>query len=299
MFDSLSIRAAFGASLAVAALVACSAGSPNGVILQDDGPNLGQPTSSSGASGSSGSSGSSGTTTDAATSCFDPSCPLALCQCKDKTVFSPAGVCKENGRCAVASACESACGAAGFSGFVVEGAPCTDSLQCSLGKSQPTVDCDCASGIGPSVYPVCNAGHCSAEQEHACPKSCASYGGWRCRSAIDCAPVVCECKDGRNPVTASTCNGGACGPASAVCPAACGTHGGWKGTTVAPPDAGPTTPKGPGEPCSVGSDCAPLSCTCNNGATFNGNKVCESNKCATKASACGFVCMGNGGWSGT
>lgn len=234
-----------------------------------------------------------------ASSCFDPTCPLALCQCKDKTAYSPSGVCRKGGKCDVVAACEGACGSAGFSGGVWERAPCTEPLECSSVVSQPNVSCDCLSGSGVNAYPTCNEGHCSPEPEHVCPKACASRGGWRCTSPVDCAPVVCACKDGKNPVTASTCSAGSCGAAGAVCPAACGTHGGWAGTSTSTPDAGPPPPKQPGDACTTASECGGVDCSCNNGSTFKNNKLCMSKVCPTKAQACGFICMNSGGWSGS
>lgn len=288
------LGAVLTSALFLLSVVACSSGTGGGFVPDESGGDGGvlgtlpTPGSSDG-----------GSADAAASSCFDPTCPLALCQCKDKTAYAPAGVCRKGGSCDVVTACEGACGSAGFSGGVWEQKPCSDDLTCSSAVSQPNVTCDCVSGSDLVASPTCHEGHCSPEPEHVCPKACASRGGWRCTSAIDCAPVVCACKDGRNPITASTCSGGACGTAGAVCPSACGTHGGWAGTATPTPDAGAPGPKQPGEACTVAGECGAFDCSCNNGSTFKNNKLCMSKVCPTKAQACGFICMGNGGWSGS
>ena len=300
MHLALSLRLGFVAGLGVFAVAACSSGTSSG-FDPDGGTGSEEAGASSGSSGgSSGSSGSSsGTTADAATSCFDPACPTALCQCKDKTFFSPTGVCKKGGSCDVVGACEDACGTAGFSGGVFEEEPCTGTGQCGKITSQPSVECACNQGFGSNTYPACFNGRCSPSGEAACPKACASEGGWKCSDSGDCEPIICACKDGKNPVVPSPCSGGACSTPTAQCGSACGTHGGWAGTPVTPPDAGPVGPKQPGDSCSISSECGAFSCSCNNGATFNGSKLCQNKTCATKSQTCGLSCMGNGGWSGT
>ncbi len=59
-----------------------------------------------------------------------------------------------------------------------------------------------------------------------------------------------------------------------------------------------TGPKNPGESCTKGSECKPWDCTCNNGSTFKGFKVCQSQKCATQQEACSLACLNSGGWAG-
>lgn len=297
MLLSFSLRTAFCAAVGVFAVAACSSGTNSGFFGADGGEGT---TNDGGPSESSTATGDSGSAADAApASCYDPTCPLALCQCKDKTFYSPTGVCKENGKCAIVTACEGACGAAGFSGGVFEAAVCTGTGTCGI-TSQPSIECACNQGFGMNTYPRCANGHCSTAPQDTCPQACATQGGWTCKSIEDCAPLVCACKDGKNPVTASPCSGGSCSNATAQCPAACSSHGGWAGTpSTNTPDAGTTGPKAPGAACNLSSECGAFSCTCNNAATFNGNKLCESKQCATKAGTCNFVCSGNGGWSGT
>lgn len=62
-------------------------------------------------------------------------------------------------------------------------------------------------------------------------------------------------------------------------------------------DAAPTV-KQPGDPCTKGSECQPWDCTCKDGSTYKGFKVCESQQCATQQQACGLACFSSGGWAG-
>ena len=286
-------------ALAVAALLSVAACSVTSTGVGFDPPDASaEPSGSSGSSGSSSGSSGGSSGVDAATSCSDPTCPHAICECKDKTLAAPSGVCRSGGSCDVATACDTACGGAGFTGSVLEYKPCSSAISCAT--SSPNVSCACKQGFGENAYAACKEGYCSPAPQDVCPAACASEGGWAgCTSPADCAPLVCACKDGANPAAGAACTGGVCGPASGQCPALCTSHGGWTGTATNPPDAGTTGPKPPGAACTQGSECTPFDCTCNDASTFKGNKVCQSHLCATKAQACGFVCMSSGGWSGS
>ncbi len=294
---SLALRLVTAVAAGVVCVVACSSGTNVGLGPSTDAGSDG----SSGSSGTNGTSGTSGTSApkpDAATSCFDPGCPIALCQCKDRTYYSPSGICRKAGKCDILGACEEACGAVGFGGGVFERDVCTDALQCSTAVSQPSISCACNQGFGSETYPTCKDGRCSPAPEHTCPKACASYGGWTCKGSADCAPIVCACKDGRNPIAGSPCVGSSCSTPTAVCPSTCENHGGWS-TIPNTSDAGPVGPKSPGEACSEADECGAFDCTCGNGNTFRNGTMCLNHVCPTKAQKCDLTCMGSGGWSGT
>lgn len=229
----------------------------------------------------------------------NPSCARHLCRCKDDRVMATDGVCLAGGSCDTIERCEAACGGPDtFSGFSWEEKACSqEGAQCFA--AQPNVSCECNVGFGIETYGRCTKGYCSTAPMNVCPSACASEGGWSCKGAEDCTPVVCGCKDGQFPVTAGSCAGTSCAPSSAVCPAACTDHGGWAGDgSSTKPDGGTKGPKAPGEACTTGSECTPFDCGCNDGTTFDQLKACQSKKCATKAQTCSSACLSSGGWDG-
>lgn len=284
--------------LAAASLGACSVGTSNvqGLIGDEAGTTASPDGGTGGSAGSSGSTGSSGTVGEPVCK-PDPTCDRQLCECDDGKYMATDGVCADDGTCDNFKRCTAACGAAKFSGSTFVEKACSDEGEKCL-AFQPTVSCQCNQGFELKTYPRCTKGYCSSAAMNACPASCASQGGWTCKSASDCTPVVCGCKDGQFPVTGGPCQGTSCAPTSAVCPAACTAHGGWAGSGGVTPDAGPPGPKQPGDACVAGSECTPFDCTCNNGTKFNQLKSCQNMKCATKAQACGNGCLGSGGWNG-
>jgi hypothetical protein len=229
----------------------------------------------------------------------NPACDRLLCECSDaaQSVMTTDGVCLADGSCDQSKRCTAACGALGFTGGAFVQKACSgEGTTCFA--SQPNVSCQCRQGFGVDTYARCTKGFCSSAGQDTCPTACASQGGWSCSGAEDCTPMVCACKDGSVPAVAGACQGTSCAPSSVICPNACGARGGWAGSSSGTPDAGPTGPKKPGDPCTSGTECEAFNCGCNDGTKFNGIRSCQNKTCPTKAQACGTTCLSSGGWDG-
>jgi hypothetical protein len=126
-----------------------------------------------------------------------------------------------------------------------------------------------------------------------------SAPGEACNAPSDCLIVYCDCSN-HSLVNAQRCVNNVCQTPKSACPGACTGFGStWSGTAdiekprTSSSSGSSGTSGSSGQACASYADCAPYTCTCNDGESIS-DQACVGGACLDGATGCAASCTNQG-----